>query len=129
MGVSLKLAEAVSGEKVYTLLLNVDFIPVLGKITWPELIEFIFHLLVSLGLGLIFYHFTMKWRLGFRRRLSLAAALTLPALFLYFPLSLLSKKEVPSIDNWEAFLYWSAAHILFAFSLNQLYPVLERWKT
>lgn len=128
MGFFLKLAENATGQKVYILLLNVDFIPVIGKIQWPELIEFIFHLLVSLVLGLVFYHLTQTWKLRYWKRLGLAAALTLPALFLYFPLSVLARKEVPAVDNWEAFLYWSLAHILFAFFLNHLYPVLEKWK-
>lgn len=128
MGFFLKLTENATGQKVYILLLNVDFIPVIGKIQWTELIEFIFHLLVSLVLGLVFYHQSRKSKLRYWKRLGLVAALTLPALFLYFPLSVLDRKEVPAVDNWEAFLYWSLAHILFAFFLNHLYPVLEKWK-
>ncbi|MGM0844449.1 MAG: hypothetical protein ACQEUT_05690 [Bacillota bacterium] len=128
MGVLLKIIEAATDQKVYTLLLNVDFIPILGEIKWPEMVEFIFHLVVSVLLGLIFYYLSEKWGLNFWQRLGLSSALTLPALFLYFPLSLLAQKEVPAIDNWEAILYWSGAHFLFALSLSQLFPRVSSWK-
>jgi hypothetical protein len=125
LGVLLKSVEVYTNHKVYTLLLNIDFIPILGKVTWPELIEFSFHLIVSLLLGLVFYYLSDKWNAGKKQRWILAAILTIPALLLYFPLSLLAVKEVPSITDWGAFLYWTGAHFLFMLSLVQLYPLIK----
>ncbi|RIW29472.1 hypothetical protein D3H55_18710 [Bacillus salacetis] len=128
LGILLKAVENFTNQKVYTLLLNVDFIPFMGNVHWPELIEFCFHLIVSMILGLIFYHLSEKWSAGYKLRWLLAASLTLPALLLYFPLSLLAVKEVPSITNWEAVAYWGGGHLLFALSLVQLYPIIKYWK-
>lgn len=44
LGLFLKLVENITGILVYTLLLNIDFIPGVGAIKWTEPIEFIFHL-------------------------------------------------------------------------------------
>ncbi|WP_306010331.1 hypothetical protein [Bacillus sp. MMSF_3328] len=51
LGLFLKAAETLTGKKVYVLLLNIDFIPVLGDIRWSEASEFFFHLLFSLLLS------------------------------------------------------------------------------
>jgi hypothetical protein len=126
LGASLKIVEAVTGHQVYTLLLNVDFIPVIGRVSWPEYIEFIFHLLVSIILGIIFYYLAGKWRLKTYQSFYLAAALTVPALFLYFPLSLLAIKEVPEIGDWTAFSYWAAGHLVYLVSLTKMYSFSKK---
>ena len=36
-----------TGYKVYTLLLNIDYIPILNEFKFPEVVEVIFHLIVS----------------------------------------------------------------------------------
>ena len=48
LGLFLKVIQHQFGIKVYTLLLNVDYIPVLKEIKFPEIIEFSFHLLISI---------------------------------------------------------------------------------
>ncbi|WP_421384382.1 hypothetical protein ACOJQI_07055 [Bacillus salacetis] len=119
------MVESLTNQKVYTLLLNIDFVPLLGTIEWPEAIEFFFHLVVSWLLGLTFYYLSCRWGSGFKQRWFLAASLTIPALFMYFPLSVLAIKEVPEVNNWEAFLYWIIAHFLFMLSMVLLYPFLK----
>lgn len=52
LGFFLKALQGLTDIKVYTLLLNVDFIAYIGDIIWPEWIQFLFHLLVSLAIGL-----------------------------------------------------------------------------
>jgi hypothetical protein len=126
LGASLKIVQAVTGHQVYTLLLNVDFIPVIGRISWPEYIEFIFHLLVSIILGIIFYYLAGKWRLKNDQSLYLAAALTIPALSLYFPLTILAVKEVPETDDWTAFSYWTGGHLLYLVSLTKMYSFSKK---
>ncbi|MBT2649753.1 hypothetical protein J7E52_24095 [Bacillus sp. ISL-34] len=50
LGVMMKWAEMVSGKQVYQLLLNVDFLPLIGAVSWSEASLFFFHLLFSLAI-------------------------------------------------------------------------------
>ena len=50
LAVILKIVQAITGEKVYTLLLNVDYIPIMKEYQFPEIIEVFFHLIVSVVL-------------------------------------------------------------------------------
>ncbi|PWW29578.1 hypothetical protein DFO73_104218 [Cytobacillus oceanisediminis] len=47
LGLFLKVIEVMSGVKVYTLLLNVDYIPILKNYSFPEFVEFLLHLIIS----------------------------------------------------------------------------------
>ena len=55
LGLFLNLIESVIGLKVYTLLLNVDYIPILKNFKLSELIEFLLHLVVSVVLSLVIH--------------------------------------------------------------------------
>ncbi|WP_456271676.1 hypothetical protein [Bacillus sp. AK031] len=126
LGASLKFVQGVTGQKVYTLLLNVDFIPLIGRVSWPEYMEFTFHLIVSVVLGIIFYYLACKRRLKTSQSFLLAAALTIPALLLYFPLSFLAIKDVPALTNWTALSYWAAGHLIYLISLTWMYSLLKK---
>ncbi|MDR0137206.1 hypothetical protein RFW18_05560 [Metabacillus idriensis] len=112
LGLFLKFAERVSGEKVYVLLLNIDFI---YKEPLPELFEFALHLTVAVIIGVLYVFtltfFTITSQLN---RWLTAFALTLPAVLLYFPLTILAVRETPAIDDFGALAWWTAGHILFA---------------
>lgn len=127
LGFSLKWIEILTGVKVYTLLLNIDFIPVLGEYTFSEWVEFAFHLIISLIIGVLYVFILEK---GILRNLlnkwSLAAVLTFPTLFLFFPLSMLAIKEVPPPTDFVAFLYWVIGHALYAVSLPIIYNLLPK---
>lgn len=110
LGFFLKAVEANGGPLVYTLLLNVDFIPMIGSVKWPEWIEFFFHLIVSFFLAAGFYFLCSKGKKPF----SAAFLVTTPAIFLYFPLAALAQKPVPSLTDLEAILWWTAGHALYA---------------
>ncbi|MCP3761867.1 hypothetical protein NLX67_05645 [Domibacillus sp. A3M-37] len=114
LGFFLKGIELFTGKGVYTLLLNVDFIPIINQVLWPEWIEFFFHLLVSLLIAAGFFLLLPKTK----RPYSTAFLLTLPAIFLYFPLSALACKSVPEMDDMRAFFWWTAGHILYALILG-----------
>ncbi|USK35548.1 hypothetical protein LIT25_09795 [Bacillus sp. F19] len=82
------------------LLLNIDFI---YREPLPELYEFVLHLAVAVVIGIL-YIFTLnffnisailiKWLTSF--------ALTLTALLLYLPLTILAVRETPAINDFEA---------------------------
>ncbi|MFZ3588094.1 hypothetical protein ACOI1C_02215 [Bacillus sp. DJP31] len=122
LGLFLKLIQIVTHIKVYTLLLNVDFMPIIGHIVWPELIEFVFHLLIACIIGLSYGALLIKRS----NRYTLAILLTLPTIPLYVPLTLLSIKETPALYDLYAILWWVAGHILFALALALSHQILVR---
>ncbi|MDQ0860287.1 hypothetical protein QFZ72_003766 [Bacillus sp. V2I10] len=97
---------------MYVLLLNIDFI---YREPLPELYEFVLHLAVAVVIGIL-YIFTLnifnisailiKWLTSF--------VLTLPAILLYLPLTILAVRETPAINDFEAIAWWILGHILFA---------------
>ncbi|WP_458461829.1 hypothetical protein [Paenibacillus sp.] len=112
LGLFLKVIQAYTGEQVYTLLLNIDFVPGLPS-TLPEFIEFSLHLLVSIVIG-IFY---LWWVRESGRPMLKGVLLGAVSSLLYIPLSQLSSR-VPELDDVRAILYWVAGHLLFGLVLG-----------
>ena len=123
LGLFLKLVEKITGILVYTLLLNIDFIPGIGSIKWAEPIEFIFHLLVSIVIGFVFVFLAIKLQISqnFKKLLGLSFLLCLPTFALFFVLSLLAIKEVPVWNDWAAFGYWTIAHLFYVWTISTLF--------
>ena len=126
MGLFLKLIESITGFLVYTLLLNVDFLPLLGRFNWIEPIEFLFHLLVSIFIAFIFIYFVETMHIGsnFPKSLFLSFIICLPTFSSYFVLSGLAIKDVPKWNDWLAFAYWCMAHLFYMWMLPVLYKKL-----
>lgn len=115
LGLFLKVIQSITSLKVYTLLLNIDFI---YPRPLPEWIEFVLHLAVGCAVGVLFHLVLLFFRAKqFKNYLAISALLTIPAALLYFPLSLFSIKEVPSITNLTAFLFWAIGHLLFSITM------------
>ncbi|MEW4285018.1 hypothetical protein [Priestia koreensis] len=129
LGLFLKMIQFITGEKVYTLLLNVDFIPVIGNVDWPEVVEFLFHLIIAVMIGLVFGGVLQfkKWE-TLRMHVLIAACLTIPTIFLYFPLTLLAHQATPGVWNGWALFYWTFGHALFMIVLLITYRLLMRKK-
>ncbi|MRH44203.1 hypothetical protein GH741_16290 [Aquibacillus halophilus] len=115
LGLFLFMIEELTNQKVYTLLLNVDFIPIFENISLPIIVEWIFHIIISWGIALVFHLWLIKkpdstkssqWVVVF--------VLTALASLSYIPLTLLAIKETPSLDNVEAIFFWIVGHILYA---------------
>lgn len=123
LGLLLKLIESITTVRVYKLLLNIDFIPIIGGIAWGETVEFIFHVLVSIVIAFVFVYLVIRLRIekSFPKLLFLSFILCLPTFGLYFLLSSLAIKEVPAWNNWLAFTYWSVAHLFYVWVLPVLY--------
>ncbi|WP_348519848.1 hypothetical protein [Bacillus sp. 165] len=119
LGFILKIMETLSSIKVYRLLLNIDFIPFIGSVDWPEYAEFMFHLLVSLCIGITFvYMVEYIWK---GNQYLLSFLLTVSAVFLYFPLTILAIEETPAPTNIPAFLLWTGGHAVYALCLPFFY--------
>ncbi|WP_017379527.1 hypothetical protein [Paenisporosarcina sp. TG-14] len=123
LGLLLKLIESITTVRVYTLLLNIDFIPIIGGIAWGETVEFIFHVLVSIVIAFVFVYLVIRLRIekSFSKLLFLSFILCLPTFGLYFLLSSLAIKDVPAWNDWLAFTYWSVAHLFYVWVLPVLY--------
>jgi hypothetical protein len=123
LGLLLKLIESISQIRVYTLLLNVDFIPIINQIKWSEPIEFLFHIVISIFISFVFI--LLADLLNLQKSLDklwlLSLILCLPTFGLYFVLSLLAIQEVPAWNYLPAFTYWTIAHLIYAWVLPLLY--------
>jgi hypothetical protein len=123
LGLLLKLIESISQIRVYTLLLNVDFIPIINQIKWSEPIEFLFHIVISIFISFVFI--LLADLLNLQKSLDklwlLSLILCLPTFGLYFVLSLLAIQEVPAWNDLPAFTYWTIAHLIYAWVLPLLY--------
>ncbi len=127
LGLLLKWIQSVTGEQVYTLLLNVDFIPLIGDVPWSEITEFIFHMSISLIIGVVFVYLAKRRNYSFGQLVIISLLLAIPFPFLYFLLSWLAvEADVPAPTDWGAFLYWIFAHLTYALLLPILYKTFER---
>jgi len=127
LGVLLKWVQSVTGEQVYTLLLNVDFIPVIGDVQWSEVTEFIFHMSISLVIGIVFVFLAKRRKYTFGQLVILSLLMSIPFPFLYFLLADMAiNADVPAVNDWSAFLYWVFGHLTYSLLLPILYKTFER---
>ncbi|MGN7411506.1 hypothetical protein [Paenibacillus sp. SAF-068] len=112
LGFFLKVIQGYTGEQVYTLLLNIDFVPGLPP-TLPEFIEFSLHLVVSVVIGIFYVWWVQRKGHPMFKGVLLGAASSL----LYIPLSPLSSR-VPDLYDVAAILYWIVGHLLFGIVLG-----------
>ncbi|MGE7602268.1 hypothetical protein ACQKL5_07120 [Peribacillus sp. NPDC097675] len=115
LGSITKWFELLSGLKVYQLLLNVDFIPVVGEFHWNEAWLFTFHLITSLFITMSYAYMIRRRRIV--RRLPFALLFIVPAVLLYFPLSFLSKIGGLLPFDLSAFSLWALSHFIYALFL------------
>lgn len=112
LGLILKLVESVTGLKVYTLLLNVDYVPLLRNYEIKEFDEFALHLVISIILAIAIQAYLQRkeWDTSKKRRfitlLSIAVGVIL------YPTTMLSERT-PEFTSSYSFLTWIIAHTLY----------------
>ncbi|MCM2590363.1 hypothetical protein [Rossellomorea marisflavi] len=126
LGLVLKAFQFMTDIGVYTLLLNVDFLPFFGSILWPEWMEFLFHLIIAVFIGMLYGWVLDRWNLDKTWRWWFSYILTVPTIFLYFPLSYLALKEVPPMDDMAAIALWTIGHLAFGASMPMLYEMFTK---
>ncbi|WP_432355624.1 hypothetical protein [Sporosarcina sp. A2] len=115
-----KWLESVTGEKIYTFLLNVDYIPVIGDISFPEWIEVVFHLIVSIVVTIGFYlmfQLRTTWK---RQSLLICTGVSIVIGIALFPTTALSD-HTPEITDGLSLLYWLLGHAVFGAVLGLFY--------
>lgn len=117
LGLLLKWAQWLTGIRVYTLLLNIDYIPVVNTFTLSEPVEFILHLIVAVAVGFVLAWSMKRYRLSRGRVILMSVAMNTSIAICYFPMTMLSP-NTPPITSWEAFLVWLLAHIAYGVFLG-----------
>jgi hypothetical protein len=117
LGLFLLGVQLLTGIRVYTLLINIDFLPFLFPVFSSEWSQFLLHLLVSCVIGITALFLGCRLALGAFR---VAFLLSLFAAFLYFPLTKLSVMPPPAGNDWLAILFWFSGHMLYAVVLGRM---------
>ncbi|UVI27974.1 hypothetical protein [Paenibacillus spongiae] len=111
LGLFLKWVQNATGEQVYTLLLNIDFIPYM-PMRLTESVEFLLHLVVSAALGIVYLSVA-----AYRGKYALwGVIIGVLASLAWIPLTLVSDR-VPSISNGQAFSLWLLGHVIYGIAL------------
>ncbi|RLL42805.1 hypothetical protein D8M04_14745 [Oceanobacillus piezotolerans] len=121
LGLFLKLIEILTEEKVYTLLMNVDYIPLLKDYRLSELVEFSLHLIVSIALVIILY--LCISRLDIHRKSTIyTIIISIIGIMLYFTTSF--SERTPLVTDYLAFTYWVVGHLIYGIIVSKL---LKLW--
>lgn len=127
LGLLFKWVQHVTGVNVYLLLLNVDFLPIIGDVEWSEVTEFLFHTVISVVIGIVYVYLAKRRPYTFGQLSVLSLILCSPTYFLYFILSALAETElVPGLTDWQAIVYWIFGHLAYSLLLPILYKTFER---
>ena len=114
LGAFLWASEEVTGRGVYTLLMNVDYFPVLKDMELNAAVEFFLHIAVSVTLAAILFYLLHKKGMQYRVapylfiNLGIGGALYLTTNF---------SERTPAVTDGTAFLLWMAGHVVYGFSL------------
>ncbi|KAB8139176.1 hypothetical protein F9U64_01950 [Gracilibacillus oryzae] len=115
LGSFMWVIERIINVKVYTLLMNVDFIPFFEGKSLSPVIEWFFHLLIAWLIAYIY--FLLPSSLSRRQQIVTAFLISIAAAFSYFPLTLLAKKDTPAIDDFTAITLWFLGHLIYGLVL------------
>jgi hypothetical protein len=121
LGLFLKAVEYITGLKVYTLLLNVDYIPNLKNYAFSEFLEFVLHLVISVLLSLVSYFYFLKKY----NKMRVVIKLSLVVGLLLYPTTLLSERT-PEVTSTSAFLFWMLGHGLYGVVLGRMLKRVQR---
>ncbi|WP_153723390.1 hypothetical protein [Sporosarcina cascadiensis] len=109
----LKGVQAVTGRKVYTLLLNVDYIPVIKEFQFPEAAEVSFHLIISVILCLLLVILYKSSRGVIRKQFIWTSLLVNVFIgLLLYPTTSFSDRT-PDTADMPALFWWIAGHALY----------------
>ena len=123
LGLFLKAVQAWTDVKVYTLLLNIDYIPMLDRLNFGELFELALHLVVGVVIGNVLQRGIDKFKLVQNQRFIVIIVASLTVAITYYPVTTLSERT-PDFLSISAFSWWIIGHFLygvaFYFAMNQI---------
>jgi hypothetical protein len=112
LGLILKAVEFLTDLKVYTLLLNVDYIPILNQVSLHESIEFGIHLVISIFLSLFLALFLTKQSWRPKTKFLFVFYISILIGMLLYPTTTLSPRT-PALTNFAAISYWMVGHAMY----------------
>lgn len=104
---------------MYTLLLNVDYVPILKNIELTEIVEFGLHMVISIVLAYVINFYIIRKELGKESIYHFVIRYSLIVGLLLFPTTVLSERT-PSITNTYAFLFWMVGHWIYGLVLGRV---------
>lgn len=123
-----KIVQYITGYKVYELLLNVDYIPLINRFYYFELVEVFFHLVVSAILSIILSFIVLRLKITSLKLIfpfyigtCLLIGLSL------FPTTAFSTRT-PPISSMPSLLYWLLGHVLYGYFLTTLFVKSKRYR-
>lgn len=120
LAIFLKSVEVLLGYKVYTLLLNVDYIPIVKDYQFSEAIEVFFHLVVSVVLCILLVIALDKSTDFIRNRVVYFSFLINTAIgLLLYPTTSFSDRT-PSFTDAVSLSWWIAGHALYGVVVGML---------
>lgn len=124
LGFFLKMIENLTNLKVYTLLLNIDFIPILGEIDFPEWIEFSFHMIISIILAFIFNYLILKNKWNWQGILFYVSLSNMLVGLLIYPITLFSERTPPLLSIFPL-NFWLIGHLIYGISMSLLFIFIQ----
>ncbi|PIC70024.1 hypothetical protein CSV77_11115 [Sporosarcina sp. P16b] len=120
LAIFFKIIQSITGHKVYTLLLNVDYIPIVKEYVFPEVIEVFFHLIVSVILCIILVILYDKSS-GFIRHHAVLFPFLVNSIIglLLYPTTSFSDRT-PSVTNIISLSWWLVGHAVYGFFVGIL---------
>ncbi|MBT2687473.1 hypothetical protein J7I93_04670 [Bacillus sp. ISL-47] len=112
LGLFFKVIESITRIKVYTLLLNVDYIPILNSYRFPEIVEFLFHLIISVLLAVILFHLIEKFQWTGKQIIFRSVSISIIIGLLLYPTTALSDRT-PEMTSAAAIIFWLSGHLLY----------------
>ncbi|MFA9557961.1 hypothetical protein ACERII_11695 [Evansella sp. AB-rgal1] len=119
LGLLFKVMEEVWSIKVYTLLLNIDYFPIIKDIPFPEVIEFSFHMIVSVLLSCMIRAVLFRKEMSYKAYINFIVFLCFLIGLILFPTTALSTRT-PPITQVEAWICWLLGHVLYGYVLSRL---------
>lgn len=117
LGLFLKVIEVMSGVKVYTLLLNVDYIPILKNYSFPEFVEFLLHLIISVIVAAALFSIIKKYQWAQKQMVFRTILISFLIGVLLFPTTALSDRT-PELTSVSALSFWLIGHLLYGWILT-----------
>ena len=116
----LKVVEQTTPYKVYTLLLNVDYIPVINRFVLPEIIEVMLHLVISIVLIACLQAFIDHKKITSTKQIVLFCMVSCFVIgMVLFPTTILSNRT-PSLTSIPAWSYWLLGHSMYGIIVGYL---------
>lgn len=120
LAVFFKLIEKITNLKVYALLLNVDYIPYLQDFSFPEVIEVLFHIIVSIVLvACLSLLFTCLKVVDKRKIIFWSSILCLGIGLALFPTTSFSDRT-PELFSLPSLLFWLIGHLGYGWLVGVL---------